>query len=231
MPLPCGRERAGRGRLPHGCRWLHNQSGRGEPAAGSGCAPRYCEGLGRAGRGRDGPGQLPWRGARLECGRRLRAATFMASCSGGAAAAAAAKGRSAAASAPRPPVGTRASRSQGAARPGKSRSAGVGREEKGAGQAPSASAGDPRAGAAFPQPRRAGSSGCPLTPPSVRRLPNDPGRGGGRGTAARVGAELRAQDHGSGCEPRGSPGGSRRGWGRRRGAEGPRFVPRPEGAP
>lgn len=112
----------------------------------------------------------------------------MASCSGGAAAAAAAKGRSAAASAPRPPAGTRASRSQGAARPGKSRSAGAGREEKGAGQAPSASAGDPRPGAAFPQPRRAGRSGCPLTPPSVRRLPKDPGRAGGGDAAQRRGS-------------------------------------------
>ncbi|XP_064311428.1 nexilin isoform X9 [Phalacrocorax carbo] len=67
-------------------------------------------GRGRGGPGRAGPGQLPRRGARLECGRRPRVETFMESCSAGAAAAA--KGRSAAAS---PPAGTAPSRSGGAA--------------------------------------------------------------------------------------------------------------------
>lgn len=68
--------------------------------------------------GRDGPRQLPRRGARLECGSWPHVATFMETCSAGAAAAA--KGRSAAAS---PPAGTATSRSCGAAFTGKSGSA------------------------------------------------------------------------------------------------------------
>lgn len=116
--LPAQNKPVGRGRLcgvgAEGGVWADGAAGLSPP-------PR--RGAGHAEPPRAGAeaeaGQLPRRGARLECGRRPRAATFMESCSGGAAAAA--KGRSAAATAPARSAGITPRRSGGAALPGKER--------------------------------------------------------------------------------------------------------------